>query len=104
MSLVCIPRREDFFPTTKRGHGSTRPARIVVKVKEGEFLTLEPKPCAETTCVLNMPKSTNLHIGQDTNLRDWCEEHRLSVRSKDRPNARFEDPGMAMRVATGGRA
>lgn len=102
MSLVCVPRREDFFPKTKRGHGSKRPHPITKKVGE-DWVHILPLPCVDHTCVLNMPKSTNLHEDREANLRDWCEEHGLSVESKARPNARFEHPSDAMLHATGAR-
>lgn len=99
MSLVNRPRREDYFPGTKRGHGSQHPRSRVV-----EGITVrKANPCVDHSCQLNAPKSSNLHIDQEANMRDWCEEHGLSLKSKDRPRGEHHTPYGAMMAATGGR-
>jgi len=99
MSLICRPFREDHFPATKRGHGSTHPqARFNkngVKTREGNL-------CVDETCILHSPKSRTLHTDQNANIRDWCDERGLSVKTKERPRARYHTPVEALYAATGG--
>lgn len=72
----ALPRREDYFPKTKRGHGSTHPR---ARIKGGVKLR-EANPCADPTCSLNTPKSKNLHTDQGANIEEWCTERRLTVK------------------------
>lgn len=99
MSLVVRPQREDFFPKTRRGHGTTHPNakhRDGVKVREAT-------PCVDPTCVLIVGKSSNMHTDAEANLMDWCDEHSLSVRTKERKRAQYQTPMAALYGATGGR-
>lgn len=60
----ALPRREMFFPKTRRGHGSMRTGTL----------------CVDPTCTLNQPKSKNAHVDTEANLKDWCEDHQLSLK------------------------
>lgn len=40
---------------------------------------------------------------QNANIRDWCDERGLSVKTKERPRARYHTPVEALYAATGGR-
>lgn len=86
-----LPRRDDFFPRTKRGHGTTHPRHRFdqdgIKVRDGN-------PCVDPTCSLHAPKSKNLHRDKTANLEQWCDEHKLSLR--------HQTAGEAMTHATGG--
>lgn len=85
-----LPRRVTHFPQTRRGHG----AISVVQVHNGDTVR-SPAPCVDPTCQLNQPKSKNVHVDPEANLKDWCEEHRVSLK--------YLDPSTAMVRATGGR-
>lgn len=77
-SFEYLPRREDYFPKLKRGHGS-REAHL----------------CVDETCNLNQPKSKNLHHDSKANLTEWCEQRRLSLT--------YQGPIAMMLFATGGK-
>lgn len=91
-NLDPLPRREDFFPKTRRGHGTTHPSAKVDR--EGRLLR-NGTACVEPTCNRNQPKSNNLHEDQAMNLKDWCDDHKLSTK--------HDSAGTAMHYATGGR-
>lgn len=75
MSLVTYPRKEDFFPKTRRGHGTTHPQ---TRFKDGRKMR-EANPCVDPTCNLNSPKSKNLHTDQFANIKDWCDDHKVET-------------------------
>lgn len=98
MNLTNHPQRGEYFPATKRGHGSRHPYQ---KTRAGVVLR-NANPCVDPTCACNGRTSKNLHIDQMANMREWCDERGLSVRSKDRPHAKYYTPLEAIYVATGG--
>lgn len=69
-SLVTYPRKEDFFPKTRRGHGAAGP-----RGKKSKQHTL----CVDNTCSLNSPKSKNFHTDQEANIKDWCADHKVET-------------------------
>lgn len=64
---LALPRPNDFFPRTKRGHGVAH-----------QFAP-EPRPtlprCVDPTCSLNAPKSKNAHRDQKANVEAWKADH-----------------------------
>lgn len=99
MSLINRPQREDYFPATKRGHGSTHPQ---AKTRDGVVLR-KAVPCVDPTCNLVVGKSKNLHRDQTANMREWCDERGLPVMSRDRKHAEYYTPFEAIYATTGGR-
>lgn len=63
-----LPRTSDFFPKTKRGHGSTHPESRFDK--DGHKVR-DANPCVDPTCVRNAPHSKNLHEDQAANRKEW---------------------------------
>lgn len=75
MSTVhYLPRFDDHFPHTKRGHGSTHPE---ARFNRQGVKTREANPCCDPTCHLNMPKSANTHRDKAANIQMWREERGL---------------------------
>lgn len=72
-----LPRRSDFFPKTRRGHGTMHPN---VRLNKAGVMVREATFCVDPTCQLNAPKSKNLHVDTEANLKDWCEEHGLRLK------------------------
>lgn len=91
MSLVCVPTRGDFFPKTRRGHGTTHPSARFDR--RGGTKIREANPCVDPTCSLNAPKSKNQHIDKGANLKDWCEERGLRLKHREPVAAMLEATG-----------
>ncbi len=108
MTFNALPRREDFFPKLRRGHGSAHDAHYyrVVDREDGQHGELTrfdnpaaiEHPCVDVTCVLNMPASKNQHHDTNANLRDWCQERGYSDK-----HIKSYGPLFTMLTATGGR-
>ena len=65
-----LPRTSDYFPRTKRGHGSTHPQP---RISKDGVLVSKGCPCVDPTCSRNVPTSKNLHEDQAANRKDWEE-------------------------------
>ena len=66
-----LPRILDFFPHTRRGHGTARPH---AQVRHGVVIK-RATACVDPTCTLNMPSSSNAHNDQYSNVADWKKDH-----------------------------
>lgn len=65
MRSRALPRILDFFPHTRRGHGSTRPGTCVA---DGCMLNRHQKTGSEKV-------NGELHDDQKANVAAWREEH-----------------------------
>jgi hypothetical protein len=65
----------DYFPRTRRGHGSTHPEP---RVKDG-IRKRNAGACAMQTCGRNMRKGGEEHIDVKANVDDWKDERGLLV-------------------------
>ena len=99
ITFNALPRREDFFPKLRRGHGTAHQDYFV---DDERVVHLNPKhiehPCVDVTCELNMPSSKNAHHDTQANMRDWCQERGVSDKV-----IKHTGPMVTMLLATGGR-
>jgi len=63
---IALPRVIDFFPTTKRGHGSAHQSRFDGGKHDKEYLL-----CVDPTCVKINSKSKNAHQDKAANRKEW---------------------------------
>jgi hypothetical protein len=78
MMTDYLPRTSDYFPKTKRGHGSIHPRPRVLK--DGTLIGQHRRPCVDPTCILNAPNSKNLHHDQKANREEWEKSVGLDCR------------------------
>ena len=77
MYSEALPRPLDFFPHTRRGHGSTHPA---ARFDKDGVQTRAGHPCVSESCSLNRRQDGGkavkgeLHKDQKANVADWKDE------------------------------
>lgn len=90
MSINYRPDVGDYFPKTKRGHGTTHD---LARFDKAGKLTRNASPCVNETCTLNRTQRTEedgkkskqrgeQHIDEYANVADWKAERRYG---KDTP-------------------
>jgi len=67
---IALPRVIDFFPTTKRGHGSAHQA-MRPDSDTGDVWETKHSLCVDPTCVKVSPKSKNAHQDKAANRKEW---------------------------------
>lgn len=73
MYSSSLPRPLDFFPKTRRGHGTTHPTTRYTK--DG-LITREAHKCGVPQCDRNSRTGKGeQHVDQQANVNDWREEH-----------------------------
>jgi hypothetical protein len=60
-----LPRRDQFFPSLRRGHGTTHPH---ARVRDGEVVR-KAGVCASVGC------KGDKHIDMKANIADWISDH-----------------------------
>ena len=80
MISTYLPRTLDYFPKTRRGHGSTHPQPRYAK--DGSMaVTRAANPCVAESCKLRRrqdegkAKRGEAHEDQYANVADWKAEH-----------------------------
>jgi hypothetical protein len=77
-SARYFPRADDFYPSLRRGHGTTHPnARIAdsTRPNEGELLR-HGTACVHETCERTRDSGKgDAHIDKAANVKDWQIEH-----------------------------
>ena len=82
MYSEALPRPLDFFPHTRRGHGSTHPA---ARFDKDGVQTRAGNPCVSESCSLNRRQDGGkavkgeLHDDQKANVEEWKEAHGFNL-------------------------